>query len=93
MRFTTWSTLTNTFIIATVAPLSLVQVAKATPELIITAPNRNDYLLHPMSVITIQWCVPNRAGSQGQDKSLMAGISGNSPTLLNYLEAIGRPYT
>ena len=89
MRFTTWSTLTNTFIISTVALLSLFQVAKATPELNITAPNQGDPPFHPEDPVTIQGCVPNRAGSQGQGKS---DILGTSPALLNYLETMG-PYT
>jgi hypothetical protein len=90
MRFTTWPTLTNTFIISTIALLSLIQVAKATPVLIITAPNQGDPLLYPKGPVIILWYVPNRVGSQGQDKSLMAGISG--ATLLIYLESMG-PYT
>ena len=89
MRFASWSTLTNTFIVSTVALLSLIQVAKATAELDIITPNNGQSPFLPGGPVTIRWYVPNRAGSQGQDRSLMAGISGTSSTLLNYLESMG----
>jgi hypothetical protein len=89
MLFATWSTLTNTFIISTVALLSLIQVAKATAELDIVTPNNGQRPSYPEGPVTIRWYVPSRAGSQGRDTSLMAGISGTSTTLLNYLESMG----
>ena len=89
MRFTTWSTLTNAFIISTVALLSLIQAVNAfDPELFIMSPNGFQPPLVPGDLMTVRWYVPNRAGSQGQDRSLMTGISGPSTTILNYLDSI-----
>ena len=89
MRFATWSTLTNTLILSTAALLSLIQVAKATVELDIVAPNNGQPAYFPEGPVTIRWYEPNRAGSQGQDTSLMARILGIFTTLLNYLESMG----
>ena len=69
MRFTTWSTLTNAFIISTVALLSLIQAANAL-DLYIVAPNSHDSPFFPGGPITIKWYVPNRAGSQGQESRI-----------------------
>ena len=90
MRFTTWSPLTNAFIISTVALLSLIQVANAFAELFIITPNGRELSPIPGDSITIRWYVPNRAGSQDRDWSLMTGISGSSTTILNYLQPIPR---
>jgi hypothetical protein len=84
MRFTTWSTLTNAFIISTVALLSLIQAANAL-DLYIVTPNSHDSPFLSGGPITIRWYVPNRAGSPGQDRSLMTGISGPPSTMLKYL--------
>ena len=92
MQFTTWSTLINTFIISTVALLSLIQAANAQasnygpnhPDVAITSPNGvvpSSYF--PGTQIDIGWYVPNRAGSHGQDRSLTASLSGTSPTKLH----------
>ena len=62
MRFTTWSTLTNAFIISTVALLSLIQAANgsnAFAELYILTPNGQDPPPTPGGPTTIRWYVPN----------------------------------
>ena len=87
MQFTTCSTLANAFIISTVALLQLIQAVNAL-DLSVPAPigpNGQSNLFFPGEVIKIQWYVPNRAGSHSQDRSLMAGISGSHPTIVNYL--------
>ena len=85
MQFTTWSTLTNAFIISTVALLSLIQAANAL-DLYIVAPSSQDGPFHSRDPVTVKWYVPNRAGSQGQDRSLMTGISGPPSTMLTCLK-------
>ena len=60
MRFTTWSTLTNAFIISTVALLSLIQAVNAfDPELYLMSPNGFEPPLVPGDLMTIRWYVPN----------------------------------
>ena len=60
MRFTTWSTLINAFIISTVALLSLIQAANAFEflDLFITSPNGADPPYLPGDKILIEWYVP-----------------------------------
>lgn len=76
MRFTTWPTLANTFIISTVALLSLIPAASAaspSADLYFTEPLEGK--IYPIGTNTVSWYVQEtRAGSQ--DGPLTAGILG-----------------
>ena len=66
MRFTTWSALTNTFIISTVALLWLIQAVNAQEYLYLgfESPKEGN-VFYPASEVTIEWYVPKLVRCQG----------------------------
>ena len=78
MRFTTWSSLTNAFIISTIALLSLIQAANAFMLLYMLEPNGYERPFLPGDLMKIRWYVPIPAGSKVSDDQYFRAVYNNS---------------